>query len=443
MEMRFRAPRGIGGEIVPPADKSLTHRAFMLAAIADGESRVSNPLETGDCLSTRRCVEALGAVCEGGRGAGRPSAGGGAREVTIRGLGLRGLREPAGVLDAENSGTSMRLLSGLLAGLPLFAVMTGDSSLRRRPMARVVEPLRSMGARIEGREGGKLAPLCFLPGGGSLSPISYALPVASAQVKSAILLAALRAEGTTRIQEAAGSSRDHTERLLSALGVPLKAERGTLEVTPVPRLPSFSFEVPGDISSASFFLAAALISGHAITVTGCGINPTRLGFLSVLRRMGASIEVAEDRSSLGEPIGSIRASPAPLSAAAVESGEVPDLIDEIPLVAVLGLFARGRTEVRGAAELKHKESDRLAMIGRLVESFGGRIEISDEGFAVEGPQALRAGTVDPMGDHRIAMAAAVAGAGIPAGVRVKGFEAAQVSYPDFIDDFRRLGGIVE
>ncbi len=432
MELTFRAPSGIGGEIAPPADKSLTHRAFMLAAVAEGSSRIANPLATGDCLSTRRCLEALGAgILEKGG------------EAVVQGVGLRGFREPRGVLDAENSGTSIRLLSGLLAGLPIFAVVTGDVSLARRPMGRVVEPLRRMGARIEGREGGKFAPLCFLPGKGSLSAMSYELPVASAQVKSALLFAALRADGETRIVESAGRSRDHTERLFRGLGIPLAIQDKTLGLNPAAALPAFSFEVPGDVSSAAFFLAAAAVSGKELVVRNCGLNPTRLGFLQVLRRMGASIETSVERESLGEPIGIIRVLPGSLSGARIMPDEVPDLIDEIPLVAVLGLFARGRTEVRGAAELRHKESDRLAMIGRMAESLGGRIEVFEDGFAVEGPQTLRSGRVDPAEDHRIAMAAAVAGAGIRQGVKVTGFEAARVSYPDFVKDFTTLGGIVE
>jgi 3-phosphoshikimate 1-carboxyvinyltransferase len=261
-------------------------------------------------------------------------------------------------------------------------------------------------------------------------------------VKSAVILAALRADGITRIEEKAGGSRDHTERLLEALGVPLRTQDNIIEVKPIEALPAFSFTVPGDISSAAFFLAAAAITGRSLEVRECGINPTRLGFLNVLRRMGARIEVSQDGLCLGEPVGRIRLDPAALHGTTVEAPEVPDLIDEIPLLAVLAFFAQGRTEVRGASELRHKESDRLSMIGRMAESLGGRLEIFDDGFAVDGPQALSSGTVDPAEDHRIAMAAAVAGAGIRGGVKVTGFEAARVSYPDFLEDFRRAGGSV-
>jgi 3-phosphoshikimate 1-carboxyvinyltransferase len=428
MDPTFRVPRGIGGEYAPPPDKSITHRALMLAAVSSSPCRVGTPLATGDCVSTRRCLQSLGARFED-----TPSG------VRSQGVGLRGFREPRGPLDAENSGTTTRLLSGLLAGQKAFAVLSGDDSLLGRPMGRVVEPLRAMGARIEGREGGRFAPLCFLPGTGELSPISWKLPVPSAQVKSSLLLAALRAGGTCRIGGLIGS-RDHTERMLRALGVPVELAGGELLAGPADTLPGFEMDVPGDISSAAFFLAAALISGRRLTVRACGVNPTRCGLVEVLRRMGARLQVREEKSSLGEPAGTITAEPGDLAGTTVTAAEVPDLIDEVPLLAVLGLFARGRTEVRGAEELRFKESDRLQMIAGMAEALGGRIEIFDDGFAVEGPQALRPGMVDPRGDHRIAMAAAVAAAGIAGGVKVRGFECARVSYPDFARDFAALGG---
>ena len=430
MDPTFRAPRGVGGTYVPPPDKSITHRALMLAGVSSSVSHVRRPLSTGDCISTRRCLESLGVrFTDTDDG------------VNVRGVGLRGFTEPTRCLDAENSGTTTRLLSGLLAGQGIYAVLTGDDSLVRRPMGRVVEPLRKMGARIEGRESGKFAPLCFLPGGGDLAAISWDLPVPSAQVKSCLLLAALRATGVSRIGGQIGS-RDHTERMLRALGVRVDRESSGLLVSPSAGLPGFEAEVPGDISSAAFFVAAALVSGQALTIHGCGTNPTRCGFLDTVRRMGASAVITEESSSLGEAAGSIVVRPAELRGAAVSPGEVPDLIDEIPLLAVLGLFASGRTEVRGAAELRVKESDRLAMIALMVESLGGTIELFDDGFAVDGPQKLRSGTVDPRGDHRIAMAAAVAGAAMAGGVKVVGFDCSRVSYPDFIRDFIALGGEV-
>jgi 3-phosphoshikimate 1-carboxyvinyltransferase len=360
----------------------------------------------------------------------------------VTGVGLRGFAEPVRALDAENSGTTTRLLSGLLAGQRLFAVLTGDESLVRRPMGRVVDPLRRMGARIEGREAGKFAPLCFIPGTGELQPLSWDLPVPSAQVKSSLLLAALRGTGPSRIGGKTGS-RDHTERMLRALGVRLDGQGGTLVVHPSPGLSGFDIQVPGDVSSAAFFVTAALITGRDLEIHGCGINPTRCGFIEVARRMGAAAVMTEERSSLGEPVGSVtlRHGDA-LRGTEVTPDEVPDLIDEIPLIAVLGLFAHGRTVVRGAAELRVKESDRLAMIARMAETLGGRLETFEDGFAVDGPQQLHAGVVDPQGDHRIAMAAAVAGAAVRGGVKVPGFECSRVSYPDFLRDFTSLGGEV-
>ena len=431
MDPTFSAPRGVGGEYVPPSDKSITHRSLMLGALCSGTSRISRPLMTGDCVSTRRCLERLGCVFE--------TEGSGA--VVVRGVGVRGFREPRGVLDAENSGTTTRLLAGLLAGLPLFAVLTGDDSLLGRPMGRVVEPLRQMGARIEARDGGRFAPLAFLPGDGNLRPLSCSLAVPSAQVKSSLMLAALRAEGPSRIGGKI-HSRDHPERMLRALGVGLETGREEIVISPAPQLSPFETTVPGDISSAAFFIAAALISGREILVKGCGVNPTRIGFLSAVKRMGAVVDVREEQSALGEPVGSIKVRGGSLSGTRIEAEEVPELIDEIPLLAVLGMFAKGVTVVRGAEELRVKESDRLAMIGRMAESLGARIELAPDGFSVEGPQKLRPGVVDPHEDHRIAMAAAVAACGIPGQVTVKGFECAAVSYPDFVADYRALGGAV-
>ncbi len=430
MDAAFRAPSGVGGQIVPPPDKSITHRALLLAAVSAGSCRVQGALATGDCLSTRACLEALGcAIAEDGGG------------LVVRGVGLRGLHEPARVLDAQNSGTTARLLSALLAGLPLFAVLTGDESLARRPMARVTDPLRRMGARIEGRNGGRLVPLCFLPGDGSLRPLDEELPVASAQVKSALLLAGLRATGTCVLRGRTGS-RDHTERMLAGLGVPVRAAPGRIEVDPVPSLPPFDVEVPGDISSAAFFLVAAALSGRELLVQGCGLNPTRTGILDVLGRMGARVDRCPERTVLGEPAGWIRLIPGHLAGTVVTADEVPGLIDEIPLVALLGLAAHGTTEVRGAAELRTKETDRLAAIGMMAASLGGRVEVTTDGFRVEGPQRLSPGTVDPQGDHRIAMAAAVASAVTGGAVRVLGAGCTTVSYPDFSGDFRRAGGEV-
>jgi len=434
MEATFSAPRGLGGDLYPPADKSITHRALMLAAVAAGESRVFNPLSTGDCLATRRCLEDLGVRFAPLPPGGRPG-------LRIAGRGLTGLRGPAGALDAGNSGTTLRLLAGLIAGLPIRVVLGGDDSLNSRPMLRIVEPLRSMGADIRGASGGRYPPLEFLPGGGSLGPADYCLPVASAQVKSTLLFAGLRAASPSLLTGKI-DSRDHTERLYHYLGLPLSREAGFLRLEPVDSIPPFELEVPGDFSSAAFFITGALISGQELTVRGCGLNPTRLGFLRVLERMGAQLEVRDEGESGGEPVGSIRVRPGALSAVTVTAEEVPALIDEIPLVAVLGAFARGVTAVCGAGELRYKESDRIRAVVDMLGALGGRAEPKEDGFSVDGPQVLSGGTVDSGGDHRIAMAGAILAAGAGTPVTVERFEAAAVSFPDFISDFRRLGGEV-
>jgi 3-phosphoshikimate 1-carboxyvinyltransferase len=435
MKAQFSAPRGIGGEVVPPPDKSITHRALLLASVAEGTSTIGNILDTGDCRSTRGCLERLGVPIEDI--AREPKA------IRVHGRGLLGYREPPAILDAENSGTTIRLLSGLLAALPLYVVLTGDASLLRRPMQRVVEPLKRMGARIAGRDADRYAPLTFLPGDGSLRAVDHHLEVASAQVKSALLLAALRVPEVTRITGRI-DSRDHTERLLRFLGLPLREEAGGLALSPCPGVPAFQLEIPGDISSAAFWLTAALISGRELAVRGCGLNPTRLGFLRTLEAMGADLQVDPEGEHGGEPVGAIRLRASEgLRGVAIGEAEVPSLIDEIPLVAILALFASGTTAVRGAGELRVKESDRLQAIARLVEAVGGRIRLEADGFTIEGGRPLSPGRVEARGDHRIAMAAAVLGAGIPGGVTVEGMEAATVSYPDFPRHYRMLGGSIE
>jgi 3-phosphoshikimate 1-carboxyvinyltransferase len=435
MKLSFSAPQGLGGNLVPPADKSITHRLIMLAAVAAGESRVINPLETGDCLSTRRCLEELGVPIISFQAGGRPG-------LRISGRGLTGFREPPRALDAGNSGTTLRLLAGLVAGQPVRVVLGGDASLNSRPMLRIVEPLRAMGAEIRGAAVGRFAPLEFLPGTGTLAALNYRLPVASAQVKSALLFAGLRGASGSVLTGCIGS-RDHTERLFTYLGLPLERDEQTLRIDPVASLPAFEVEVPGDFSSAAFFIAAALISGRELVVRGCGLNPTRLGFLRVLKRMGARLEVNVQSEYGGEPAGTIRVRPGDLEAVTVTAEEVPALIDEIPLLAVLGVFARGNSVVRGASELRIKESDRIQTVADMLGALGGRLAVYEDGFAVEGPQALTGGVIDSGGDHRIAMAGAVLAAGVRAPVTVDRFEAATVSFPDFVADYRRLGGRVQ
>jgi 3-phosphoshikimate 1-carboxyvinyltransferase len=435
MTLIFRAPQGLTGRVSPPADKSITHRALIFAGLAEGRSLVHNPLDTGDCISTRSCLEALGVAVTEARGNGDEAT------LEIQGRGLRGFQEAENVLEAGNSGTTARLFSGLLAGQRVLTVLNGDSSLRSRPMFRIVEPLRRMGAAIHGRNQGRHLPLVFVPTSGELQPIDYRLEVPSAQVKSALMIAALRAEGEVRLGGRI-DSRDHTERLFDFLELPLRRDGQGLTVHPVDSVPCFELAVPGDISSAAFFIAGALICAKELLVENCGLNPSRLGFIDILKRMGARIELVEQESSGGEPVGSLRVLPGSLHGVEVGSESIPSCIDELPLLAVLGAFARGVTRIRGAGELRHKESDRLTAVARLFSSLGGQIELTEDGFSVEGPQSLKSGRIDPKGDHRIAMAAASLSAGIRDGVTVEGFEAAEVSFPDFVGMFRTLGGEV-
>ena len=438
MKVEFNADNGLGGVLTPPPDKSLTHRALMLASVASGVSSITNPLETGDCLSTRGCLELLGVPFPVEETAYHGTV---VKKYTVKGLGLHGFIEPYKVLNAGNSGTTIRLLSGLLAGLPIYAVISGDDSLHKRPMDRVVEPLRAMGANISGRGEGKYAPLSFLPGEGLLNPLNYELPVSSAQVKSALLFAGLRSRGTM-VLTGKIHSRDHTERLFKAFGLPIETVENVIKLEPVFELPPFNFTVPGDISSAAFFITGALLSGKELTVKSCGINPTRIGFIRILKRMNADIEIEEIGEELGEPVGIITVKPSSLIGTAIGGSEIPACIDEIPLIAALALCAEGTTTVRGAEELKYKESDRLKGIQMLVESLGGKVDKLDDGFTIEGPQTLSPGIVKSMGDHRIAMAGAVLSAYIKGKVIVDGFDAASISYPNFIEHFLSLGGSV-
>jgi 3-phosphoshikimate 1-carboxyvinyltransferase len=375
-----------------PGDKSVSHRAILFAALARGETRVRGLLRAEDVHATWRAVEQLGArVREQGA------------EVVV--TPPERLSEPGDVIDCGNSGTSLRLLAGVLAGVPGLSVLTGDASLRRRPVRRVVEPLRAMGALLHARDGDRLPPLVVR--GQALRGVRHVLPVASAQVKSAILLAGLSADGDTVVEEPA-LSRDHTERMLRRMGADLSVDGLRVTLRPS-RLAGGDVDVPGDISSAAFFLCgAAAIPGSRVTAVGLGTNPTRTGLLDVLRAMGAEVEVAGERESGGEPRADVTVSGGPLDAVTIEGALVPRLIDELPVLMVLATQARGRTVVRDAHELRVKESDRLAAMGEALAAAGARIELFPDGCAIEGPTPLRGVAVRTRMDHRIAMSMAVA-----------------------------------
>jgi len=395
----------------------------MFAALATGRSTLTNLATGDDVLATRAALDALGVRIRTGADA-----------VTVSGTGLGGWREPEVVLDCANSGTTMRVLSGALAGRPFLSVLTGDSSLRQRPMRRVSEPLRAMGARVDGRADGAFAPLVVR--GNDLHGVRHDLPIASAQVKSALMLAGLQADGTTEIISPA-ISRDHSERMLAALGVPVEVEGRCVRVragAPVP----FQLDVPGDPSSAAFFVVAALITpGSDLTIESLSLNPTRTGFVEVLRRMGAEIAIEPIDERCGEPVGELRVHAGPLVATTIEADEIPNVQDEIPALAVAAAFADGVTEVRGAAELALKESNRIGALHQELSELGLAVETRADGLVIRGGQP-RAALVKSHGDHRIAMALAVAANAIDGESTVRGWQAVSSSYPEFADDFARL-----
>lgn len=408
-------------EVDVPGDKSLSHRALLFAALADGTSRIEGLQGGLDVAATRRCLEALGVGI-------RPEG----AALLVEGRGVGGLAEPGDVLDCRNSGTSIRLLAGVLAGHPFLSILTGDDYLRRRPMARVLDPLREMGALALGRAEDTRPPLVVR--GGSLRALSWTLSVASAQVKSAVLLAGLHARGVTWVEEPA-PSRDHTERMLEALGAELLRDGSRVGVRGPGRLRPAEFQVPGDPSSAAFWVAAALlVPGSRVRVRNVCLNPTRTGFFRILQRMGAPLLLQETGTACGEPVGDVVAEHGPLTGVSVGPEEVPSAIDEFPALAAVAAAARGETEVRGAEELRHKESDRIdAMAGELRKA-GVGVETFADGMRIAGGAALRPARFESHGDHRLAMSLAVLALAIPGGAVIEGAGAAAVSYPGFWKD---------
>lgn len=425
------AKRGLTGKIRVPGDKSVSHRSVMFSAIAKGKVRVRNFLEAADCLSTAACMRALGAGVE------RQADG----SFLVTGVGLHGLKEPQGVLDAGNSGTTLRLLLGILAAQPFFSALSGDASLSRRPMGRVVEPLTRMGATIRGRGANRFLPLAVLPHEGSLRAMDYESPVASAQVKSAVLLAGLYAERETCLTEPA-LSRDHTERMLSAFGARIEHEGTKVTIEPADEL--FAPEeivVPGDISSAAYWLvAASLIEGSDIILQDVGVNPTRTGILDVLSDMGANITIDNERESGGEALADIRVRTASLRGTSFGGEIIPRLIDEIPILAVAALFADGDTVISGAAELRVKETDRLAAVTtELNRLASGAVEAKEDGMVIHGGRTLSPASCRTYDDHRMAMSLAVAGAA-GVGVTLDAPSCVNISYPPF---YQTLDGLVQ
>ena len=425
------AGRSLRGTVRVPGDKSISHRSLLFGAIADGTTTIEGLLPAEDPLSTAACLRAMGVDVS-------PIETG--QTVTVQGVGLDGFQEPESVLDCGNSGTTMRLMLGLLAGRAgRHFVLTGDDSLRRRPMKRVGGPLAEMGATIAGRSGGNLAPLAIQ--GQALRGTTIHTPVASAQVKSAILLAALTAEGPTTVIEPV-QSRDHSERMLRAFGAELSVGgpgKTEATVTPGQRLRGQAVVVPGDISSAAFWLVAGAITpGADLTVENVGLNPSRTGILDVLEQMGARIEVLNQRDVAGEPVGDLRVTHGPLKAFEIRADLIPRLVDEIPVLAVAACCAEGVSRVSGAEELRVKETDRLAVMARQLGAMGAQIEEFADGMAIQGGVQLHGAEVDSETDHRVAMSLAVAAQIATGATELHRPEAAAVSYPEFWSDLERL-----
>ncbi len=415
MERTFSPVRRLVGRLQVPGDKSISHRAAMLGALASGETTVFGFLHADDTDRTLVCLRALGVSIE-------------EKETTLLVRGT-GLRQPAAPLDAGNSGTTMRLLAGILAGQPFETEITGDASLRGRPMDRVIEPLRQMGAEISAQGDGRYPPLRIR--GARLRGITYALPVASAQVKSAVLLAGLFAEGTTMVMEPV-PTRDHSERMMTYFGAQISRRGNVITLSPG-ALRGREVRVPGDLSSAAFLLAAAAARpGSQVVVEEVGLNPTRTGVLDVLKAMGAQVEIRVDRTVNGEPIGTVTVRGGQLHGVTIGGPMIPRVIDELPVLCVVATAAAGTTVISDAAELRVKESDRIGTIARGLRALGGEVEERPDGMAIHG-SPLRGGRISSAGDHRVAMAFAVAGLLARGPVTVEGAEAITISYPGFTE----------
>lgn len=408
------------GEIRVPGDKSISHRSIMFASLAEGKSRVSGLLRGEDCLSTLKAFQQLGIEVDDRAD----------DELIIHGRGIHGLQESSDVIDCGNSGTTMRLMSGILAGQPFFSVLTGDKYLRKRPMKRVIEPLSTMNAKILGREGGTKAPLAI--NGGNLKATEYHSPIASAQVKSAMLLAGMQTEGTTTVYEP-HLSRDHSERMLRSFGVDLVSFDGGARVTGPVSLSAQDVAVPGDISSAAFFLVAGLIVPDSeLLIENVGVNPTRSGIIDILQMMGGSIELLNERDVSGEPVADLLVKTSDLHGIEIAGELIPRAIDEFPVVSVAAAFAEGVTTIREAKELRVKETDRIAAMCDTLTNLGAKIEALEDGMRIEGQETLTGGQkVNSYGDHRIAMSLAVAGLRAEQEVEISDTACTETSFPGF------------
>ncbi|KAA0550251.1 3-phosphoshikimate 1-carboxyvinyltransferase [Bacillus sp. BGMRC 2118] len=415
----------LNGTIDIPGDKSISHRAVMFGALAQGTTQIEHFLPGEDCQSTISCFRQMGLNIDQTN-----------ESVRVIGTGWKGIQEPKDILDVGNSGTTARLLLGILAGLPFHSCLIGDESIGRRPMKRVTEPLRTMGARIDGRQDGQYTPLSMR--GGGLKGIHYQSPIASAQVKSAILLAGLNGEGITAVSEP-HQSRDHTERMLQAFGVDIETNENTVSLKGGQSLSATSIYVPGDISSAAFFLVAGAITpGSTITLRNVGINPTRTGIIDVLQQMGANISITNYQEKNYEPYADLHISASSLRGTEISGALIPRLIDEIPIIALLATQAKGITIIKDASELKVKETNRIDTVVNELSKLGASIEATDDGMIIRGGAALTGNKVNSHGDHRIGMMLSIASFITEGIVEVENTEAISVSYPTFYEDIQSL-----
>jgi 3-phosphoshikimate 1-carboxyvinyltransferase len=424
--LQLTKAKKIQGTLTVPGDKSISHRAVMFGAMAEGKVSIHGFLPGADCISTIQCFRRMGVFIEQH-----------GDYVTVESQGIDGLIEPQEILDVGNSGTTIRLLAGILAGRPIHTTLVGDESIARRPMRRVVEPLKSMGAQIDGRKNGEYTPLSIR--GGNLVGIDYRSPVASAQVKSAILLAGLQAKGVTTVREPY-LSRDHTERMLSSFGVELQSFAGGVSLTGGQKLRQpREIQVPGDISSAAFVLAAAaIVPGSKVTVCNVGVNPTRTGMLDVLGKMGANLQLLNEREWNGEPVADIQLEYAPLVGVEISGEVIPRLIDEIPVLAVVASQAQGTTVIRDAGELKVKETNRIDRMVQELSKMRANIEPTEDGMVIQGKSLLQAAIVESHGDHRIGMAMVIAALVAEGESTIQGTKAIDVSYPGFADAIKKI-----
>ncbi len=422
-----RKSGSLKGEIQVPGDKSISHRAVMLGSLAKGTTRITGFLQGADCLSTISCFEKMGVSIENT-----------GDTVLVHGRGMRGLEKPEGVLDCGNSGTTMRLISGILSAQDFDVTLTGDASIQKRPMKRIMDPLSRMGASIKSLPGNGCAPLYIQ--GRPLTGIHYASPVASAQVKSSVLLAGLYADGETAVTEPS-LSRDHTERMLGLFGADIASEGTTARITPAKELFAADIQVPGDISSAAYFIAAGLIvPGSQILIKNVGINPTRAGILEVCRKMGGDIRMLNRNEGRGEPTADLLVTHSSLKGTVIEGDIIPTLIDELPVIAAMACFAEGETIIRDASELKVKESNRIAVMAQNLTAMGAQVQETDDGLRILGGRPLHGAVIDSHDDHRIAMTFAVAALCSQGETKIQGRECVNISYPAFYKD---LGSLIQ